>query len=145
LHLLSCSLAYLNPDYQKSLDYELYVLIHYDFYNEVISSSLLYHTIDNMPLDKSTRKLRELVHDNYDREKLPIQKKFKDGEFDDKEFLKKITEIEIPRWINDLFKFYNFIKYLGIGLNPCFSVDQHNSIREYERIRDKIRNKKDDL
>lgn len=129
-------ITYLDKKYEMSEKHELYMLVHEQFFNKVIEQyNIHFNRIHSLPLFKSVSKLWQIANDNNDEKAKYIMIDFKDQKITKEEYLHQVTNIPIPEWIVNLYKFAMFIDKLGIIPYPNHCVDQHDSNLLYEKIR----------
>jgi hypothetical protein len=125
-------------DFKK---YELYMLVHYDFYKSIQEKYRLYEVFKPMRF-KTVSKIYDIYRNQY--EILAIEKAKKDLDnklISGEEYGKRIFNVEVPDWILEIYKLAMFIDRLGIILYPNYCVDQNEGNQLYEEIRNECINK----
>ena len=118
-------------------EYELFILIHYDFYIELISSlgDDIYKYINHLPSCRTTFTIDKIAHQ--------IEKEsYQDKSFKYHKGLITSDELNIreltPEWIKNVYKVGMFMDKLNIPLCPTFCVDQVETNKLYEKLRNKF-------
>lgn len=142
-------IKYLNKTYEQTLEYELYMLVSYDFYNsiqkEYMKDDERLKSIDKLPLCKPLEeiwiKAKEIQNEYQEEIKHKIsEKKAKGLKVSDKE-INKLFNAPVPKWMKEIYKLAMFIDGMGIIPYPNHTVDQHMKNLLYEKIRQDCINK----
>ena len=122
------------------LEHELFMLIHFDFFNKIQEqydgTSLEY--IETLPYFKTIMPILYKAREIQDNEALKIDLQVKNGTIipkDNMDVLKLKWKIKTPEWIIQVYKIARFMSKLGISPSPNITADQHETGLLYEKIR----------
>jgi len=133
-------IKYLNETYEQTLKHELYMLVHFDFYNSIQKEFVIsFDNIEQLPLFKTCNEIwrKAIKIKNENRNEIIIkltEKRAKGEEISDDEKL-GLMSTPIPDWIKAIYKVAMFIDGMGMIPYPNNAVDQHQRNKLYEKIR----------
>jgi len=134
-------IEYLDKDYARGLKHELYMLVHFDFYNSIQREYMKdeFNSIENLPLFKNCRDIWheaiKIKNENQEITRLKLDEKKSKGIEISNDEINELFTTPIPEWIIKIYKVAMFMDGIGMIPYPNHVVDQHGRNKLYENLR----------
>lgn len=118
-------------------EYEMFILVHYKFYQKIISESTtwMHKTINRLPLYNSVQSIWEQANEFSDMERAKLQGKLNRKKITEENFSNLYLNIPTPEWMIKIYKVSDFMSGMGIPPHPIWCNDQHQKGKLYEKFR----------